>query len=94
MKKPHECPLGVYSAVTQTHIFQYIGLCPWYIGMKARCVAESVINDGINCQNGGTQINKCTCVCPGGLFGTHCESNLARACLSKNYICQVCKNLT
>ena len=73
-----KCPLVAYSAITQTHIFQYIFLI--YIGMKA----ESVINDGINCQNGGTQLNKNTCVCPGGLFGRNCESNLARTCLFKN----------
>ena len=62
---------------TINHIFNR-STC--YTGIKARCVAESVINDGVNCQNGGTEINKCTCLCPGGLFGTHCESNLARTC--------------
>ena len=34
----------------------------------------------VNCQNGGTQINGCTCVCPGGLFGKHCESDQGKFC--------------
>ena len=30
----------------------------------------------VNCQNGGTQINRNTCRCPGPLFGKYCELHL------------------
>ena len=40
------------------------------------------------CENGGKPFNFTTCRCPGGLFGTNCESNLAvtMRMISKYYI--------
>ena len=40
------------------------------------CNNDIASSDGVTCQNGGTQLNRYTCVCPGGLFGKHCESHL------------------
>ena len=31
----------------------------------------------VNCSNGGTQLERYTCICPGGLTGDYCESTLA-----------------
>ena len=49
---------------------------------------ETLANSEINCKNGGTQINKDTCICPGGIFGKYCESYLIQL-FCKILKCQV-----
>ena len=42
-------------------------------------VIEISSNNGVNCENGGTLIDKYTSkpirICPGGLYGKNCESH-------------------
>ena len=35
----------------------------------------------VNCSNGGTQLERYTCICPGGLTGDYCKSHLTGFCL-------------
>ena len=68
-------------------IFYELMNVPWLIGFTSHLALpvnikintgssaglQISLSTGIDCQNGGTPINSNTCLCPGALFGKHCE---------------------
>ena len=49
----------------------------WWIGNVSYGVethGRTSSSDESTCQNGGTQFNINTCLCPGGLIGKYCKS--------------------